>query len=139
MPFQLAPITLPGIQQSVRRDLDLVLDELRRIIAADFPIIGEVNEHLLRMKGKMFRPTLVLLSAQATGVVGAREVCLAAVVELIHLATLVHDDSVDHSVLRRGPPTSNPLFSRPLARFIGGYPSAPAGVERGRQNENAPP
>ncbi|MBI4500099.1 MAG: polyprenyl synthetase family protein [Gemmatimonadetes bacterium] len=138
MPFQLAPVTLPGIQQSVRRDLDLVLDELRRVIAADFPIIGEVNEHLLRMKGKMFRPTLVLLSAQATGTIGPREVSLAAVVELIHLATLVHDDSVDHSVLRRGQPTINALFSHQVAVIMGDYLYSRAIVELVEGNDIEP-
>lgn len=129
MPSQLAPVTLPGIQKPVRRDLDLVLEELRRVIASDFPTIGEVNEHLLRMKGKMFRPTLVLLSAQATGAVGPRQVSLAAVVELIHLATLVHDDSVDHSVLRRGQPTINALFSHQVAVIMGDYLYSRAIVE----------
>ncbi len=129
MPSQLAPVTLPGIQRPVRRDLDLVLGELGRVIASDFPIIGEVNEHLFRMKGKMFRPTLVLLSAQATGSVGPGEVTLAAVVELIHLATLVHDDSVDHSVLRRGQPTINALFSHQVAVIMGDYLYSRAIVE----------
>src|SRR5580765_2759897 len=138
VPFQLAPVTLPGIQRSVRRDLDLVLDELRRIIASDFPIIGEVNEHLLRMKGKMFRPTLVLLSAQATGSVRPREVTLAAVVELIHLATLVHDDSVDHSVLRRGQPTINALFSHQIAVIMGDYLYSRAIVELVRLDDPTP-
>jgi octaprenyl-diphosphate synthase len=98
-----------------------VVDELRRIIAADFPIISEVNEHLLRMKGKLFRPTLLLLSHRAAGGNDPRAVTLAAVVELIHLATLVHDDSVDHSVLRRGRPTINALFSHQIAVIMGDY------------------
>src|SRR2546425_8064609 len=75
------------------------------------------------MKGKLFRPTLLLLSHRASG--GgwddARAVTLAAVVELIHLATLVHDDSVDHSVLRRGMPTVNALFSHQVAVIMGDY------------------
>ncbi len=121
MPSQLAPVTLPGIQRPVRQELDLVLAELVRVIASDFPIIGEVNHHLIRMKGKMFRPTLALLSAQAIGSVGPRQVSLAAVVELIHLATLVHDDSVDHSVLRRGQPTVNAFFSHEIAVIMGDY------------------
>jgi hypothetical protein len=54
---QLAPIDLQAIQQPMRAELDEVLSELGRIIASDFPLITEVNEHLLRMKGKMFRPT----------------------------------------------------------------------------------
>src|SRR6266508_6144432 len=98
---QVAPVALRDIQRSVATELERVAGELPRIIAADFPIIAEVNDHLLRMKGKPFRPTLLLLSHQAAGGSEPRAVTLAAVVELIHLATLVHDDSVDHSVLRR--------------------------------------
>jgi len=119
--FQLAPVTLPGIQEPVRRELDAAFDELSRIIAADFPIIVDVNRHLLRMRGKLFRPTLALLSASATDEIRPRDITLAAVVELIHLATLVHDDSVDHSVLRRGLPTINALFSHQIAVIMGDY------------------
>ena len=121
MSQQLAPVSLGDIQRPVASELELVAEELRRIIAADFPIIAEVNEHLLRMKGKLFRPTLLLLSHRASGADDARTVTLAAVVELIHLATLVHDDSVDHSVLRRGMPTLNALFSHQIAVIMGDY------------------
>ncbi len=118
---QLAPVSLPGIQRLVGRELDAVLAELRRVIAADFPIIADVNRHLLRMRGKMFRPTLLLLSARSSDVASPRDVRLAALVELIHLATLVHDDSVDHSVLRRGQPTINAVFSHQIAVIMGDY------------------
>ena len=119
MSQQVAPVALADIQRPVASELERVADELRRIIAADFPIIADVNEHLLRMKGKLFRPTLLLLSDRASGADDARAVTLAAVVELIHLATLVHDDSVDHSVLRRGMPTINALFSHQVAVIMG--------------------
>jgi len=126
---QVAPprVTLRDVQRPVAVELDQVVDELRRLIAADFPIVSEVNEHLLQMKGKLFRPTLLLLSHRAAGGPGGpgagdpRAVTLAAVVELIHLATLVHDDSVDHSVLRRGLPTINALFSHQIAVIMGDY------------------
>ncbi len=121
MSQQVAPATLRDIQQPVAAELERVAGELRRIIAADFPIIAEVNDRLLRMKGKLFRPTLLLLSHQAAGADDPRAVTLAAVVELIHLATLVHDDSVDHSVLRRGMPTINALFSHQVAVIMGDY------------------
>ncbi len=136
MTQQLARVTLPDIQRPVAGQLDQVVDELRRIIAADFPIIAEVNEHLLRMKGKLFRPTLLLLSAQATGSGGG--VTLAAIVELIHLATLVHDDSVDHSPLRRGMPTINGLFSHQVAVIMGDYLYSRAIVELVRLEDLAP-
>jgi octaprenyl-diphosphate synthase len=118
---QLAGVSLASIQEPVRAELDTVFDELGRIITADFPLVAQVNHHLLRIKGKMFRPTLVLLAAQATDAAGPRSVTLAAVVELIHLATLIHDDSVDHSALRRGQPTVNAIFSHQIAVIMGDY------------------
>jgi len=121
MTLTLPRVALRDVQLPVAPELEQVVDELRRIIAADFPIISEVNEHLLRMKGKLFRPTLLLLSHRAAGGNDERAVTLAAVVELIHLATLVHDDSVDHSVLRRGLPTINALFSHQIAVIMGDY------------------
>ena len=138
MSQQVAPVALADIQRPVASELERVADELRRIIAADFPIIADVNEHLLRMKGKLFRPTLLLLSDRASGADDARAVTLAAVVELIHLATLVHDDSVDHSVLRRGMPTINALFSHQVAVIMGDYLYSRAIIELVRLDDLAP-
>jgi octaprenyl-diphosphate synthase len=121
MTVALPRVALRDVQSPVATELEQVVDELRRIIAADFRMISEVNEHLLRMKGKLFRPTLLLLSHRAAGGSDPRAVTLAAVVELIHLATLVHDDSVDHSALRRGQPTINALFSHQIAVIMGDY------------------
>ena len=127
MSQQVAGVSLRDVQRPVAEELEQVVAELRRVIAADFPIVSEVNEHLLHMKGKLFRPTLLLLSHKASGggeAGGAddpRAITLGAVVELIHLATLVHDDSVDHSVLRRGLPTINALFSHQIAVIMGDY------------------
>ena len=73
------------------------------------------------MRGKMFRPTLALLASAVTEEPQPRAVTLAAVVELMHLATLVHDDSVDHSVLRRGSPTVNSLFSHQVSVIMGDF------------------
>jgi octaprenyl-diphosphate synthase len=103
--------------------------ELQRLIEADFGLIAEVNTHLLQMQGKMFRPTLVLLAEAATGGRNPRATSFAAVVELIHLATLVHDDSVDHSVLRRGMPTINALFSHQISVIMGDYLYSRAVIE----------
>jgi octaprenyl-diphosphate synthase len=115
------PPKLSAIQEPVRAGLDRVGDEIRRIVLTDFDDIEEVNEHLLFMRGKLFRPTLLLLSSR----VAAREppdaLTLAAVVELVHLATLVHDDAVDHSALRRGLPTVNALWTHQVAIIMGDY------------------
>ena len=137
-PPELASADLATIQEPVRKEMDGVLGELRRIIVADFPMITEVNEHLLQMKGKMFRPTLLLLSARAAGEVRREDVTLAAVVELIHLATLVHDDSVDHSVLRRGQPTVNSMFSHQVAVIMGDYLYSRAMIELVELGEPVP-
>jgi octaprenyl-diphosphate synthase len=73
------------------------------------------------MKGKMVRPTLLLLASQTEGTPEDRAAAYAAVIELIHLATLVHDDAVDHSVLRRGMPTINSLFTHQVAVIAGDF------------------
>ncbi|PYP01187.1 MAG: hypothetical protein DMD61_02020, partial [Gemmatimonadetes bacterium] len=62
MSQQVAPIALRELQRPVAAELARVVTELQRIIAADFPLIAQVNEHLIHMKGKLFRPTLLLLS-----------------------------------------------------------------------------
>jgi octaprenyl-diphosphate synthase len=123
------PVSLADLQEPVRERLGRVDIEMRRMIENDFPLITDVNRHLLRMRGKMLRPTLVLLADEATGGPTARAETLAAVVELIHLATLVHDDSVDHSALRRGMPTINALFSHQISVIMGDFLYSRAVVE----------
>ena len=115
------PPRLSDIQAPVRGELDRVTGEIRRIVLSDFDMIEDVNEHLLFMQGKLFRPTLLLLSDAVEGRTGEDALTLAAVVELVHLATLVHDDSVDHSVLRRGLPTVNALWTHQIAVIMGDY------------------
>lgn len=132
------PISLADLQHPVQARLDRVLDELRRIVAADFGLIAEINAHLFRMQGKMFRPTLLLLADDATGSNDARVTVLAAVVELVHLATLVHDDAVDHSVLRRGMPTINALFSHQVSVIMGDYLYSRAVIELARLDDLEP-
>jgi octaprenyl-diphosphate synthase len=130
-----APVTLAALQAPVRAELEHVQQELRRVIEADFQLIRDVNAHLLQMQGKLFRPTITLLADQATGGPTSRSVTVAAVIELIHLATLVHDDSVDHSVLRRGMPTINALFSHQISVIMGDYLYSRAVIELVRLDE----
>ncbi|NNF12609.1 MAG: polyprenyl synthetase family protein [Gemmatimonadetes bacterium] len=115
------PPKLSAIQDPVRESLERVGDEIRRIVLSDFDDIEEVNEHLLFMRGKLFRPTLLLLASHASGRDHDDALTLAAVVELVHLATLVHDDAVDHSALRRGLPTVNALWTHQVAIIMGDY------------------
>ena len=138
MTSQLAPVTLADLQRPVRSRLERVPDELGRIVEADFGLIAQVNSHLFQMQGKMFRPTLLLLADEATGARDPRTITLAAVVELIHVATLVHDDSVDHSVLRRGMPTINSLFSHQVSVIMGDYLYSRAVIELVRLDDLEP-
>jgi octaprenyl-diphosphate synthase len=125
-----APVSLDELQAGIKPRLGGVREEIRRLVEADFPLIAQVNSHLTRMQGKMFRPTLLLLADSATAPEpDERSLPLAAVVELIHLATLVHDDAVDHSVLRRGMPTINALFSHQVAVIMGDYLYSRAVIE----------
>jgi octaprenyl-diphosphate synthase len=135
---QTVPITLADLQPGLRPRLERVQQELRRIVEADFGLITEVNTHLFQMQGKMFRPTLLLLAEEATRRRDPRTITLAAVTELIHLATLVHDDSVDHSVLRRGMPTINSLFSHQVSVIMGDYLYSRAVIELVRLDDLEP-
>jgi len=116
-----ATSALRGIQAPVHERLEEVVVEMRRIVTADLPMIEQVSGHLLQMRGKMFRPTLALLASQTDGAPEPRVVTVASVVELMHLASLVHDDSVDHSALRRGLPTVNSLFSHQVSVIMGDF------------------
>jgi octaprenyl-diphosphate synthase len=138
MSSQTAPVSLAEIQRPLGPRLERVQQELRRIVEADFGLIAQVNAHLFQMQGKMFRPTLLLLADEATGAADSRTPVLAAVVELIHLATLVHDDSVDHSVLRRGMPTINSLFSHQVSVIMGDYLYSRAVIELVRLDDLEP-
>jgi octaprenyl-diphosphate synthase len=112
---------LREIQEPVRERLEDVVVEMRRIVTAELPMIEQVSGHLLQMRGKMFRPTLALLASETDGTPERRVVTLASIVELMHLASLVHDDSVDHSALRRGLPTVNSLFSHQVSVIMGDF------------------
>ncbi|HEY0529649.1 MAG TPA: polyprenyl synthetase family protein [Gemmatimonadaceae bacterium] len=114
-------VTLQAIQVPVRDKLDGVSRAMGTIVASELPLVGQVSAHLLAMRGKMFRPTLLLLSSEVDGTPRSEAVTIAAALELIHLATLVHDDAVDHSALRRGMPTVNALFSHQISVIMGDF------------------
>ena len=118
---QTSRVSLAAIQAPVRARLEQVVPELRRIVVSDLPMIEQVSSHLLRMRGKLFRPTLTLLASDAEGTGEPGALTVAAAIELMHVATLVHDDSVDHSVLRRGLPTVNSLFSHQVSVIMGDF------------------
>ncbi|MFM7697476.1 MAG: polyprenyl synthetase family protein [Limnohabitans sp.] len=99
--------------------------EVDRIIshrlASGVPLVGQVSQHIIQAGGKRLRPVLLLLMAGALGYEGSDHHKLAAVIEFIHTATLLHDDVVDDSNLRRSKPTANALFGNPASVLVGDF------------------
>ncbi len=110
-----------AVQKPVRRELEEVQKRLRGLFRTPIPILNEVGGHVLATRGKKFRPTLLLLTARLRGRTGRDAVVCATVVELVHAAALIHDDSVDRSQLRRGKPTVNGLWTDEMAIIMGDY------------------
>ncbi len=113
--------SLGTIQGLVTGPLDGVLDHMESVLRSDVPFIDEVVFHLQEMRGKLFRPALLSLANRIEEDPDEREVALGAVIEIIHLATLVHDDSIDQSELRRGLPTLNHRWGHKVAVIMGDY------------------
>src|SRR5262245_65866272 len=98
------------------------VDEVIRVrLASEVALIRQVAEYIVGSGGKRLRPALVILSAGAFGYRGTHQHELAAVVEFIHTATLLHDDVVDESTLRRWHPTANSLFGNSAAVLVGDF------------------
>ena len=99
--------------------------EVDRVIAqrldSGVPLVGDVAEYIISAGGKRLRPVLLLLTCGALGFTGSQRHNLAAVVEFIHTATLLHDDVVDESTLRRGRPTANERFGNPASVLVGDF------------------
>jgi len=112
---------MTSVQKPVRRQLDQVQTQLRQLFRTPIPILNEVGGHVLATRGKKFRPTLLLLVARLRGHLGEDAVLCATVVEMVHAAALIHDDSVDRSGLRRGLPTVNDLWTDEMAIIMGDY------------------
>jgi octaprenyl-diphosphate synthase len=85
------------------------------------PLVGSVSHYIISAGGKRLRPVLLLLCCGALGYVGTQRFNLAAVVEFIHTATLLHDDVVDESALRRGHATANAKFGNPASVLVGDF------------------
>ncbi|TMI83525.1 MAG: polyprenyl synthetase family protein [Bacillati bacterium ANGP1] len=112
---------LARIYDPVQGDLDAVAHLLRDELSADDRFIGELVAHVLHTKGKLLRPALVCLSALACGGGGAARLRVAGACELIHVASLIHDDVIDAADLRRGRATVNAVWGNQVAVLLGDY------------------
>ncbi|GAA4004450.1 polyprenyl synthetase family protein [Comamonas faecalis] len=116
--------TLP----SSANPLALIASDMREVDAviaqrlqSSVPLVADVAQHIISAGGKRLRPALLLLFSGALGYQGRQHYNLAAVVEFIHTATLLHDDVVDESTLRRGRPTANVRFGNPASVLVGDF------------------
>jgi octaprenyl-diphosphate synthase len=108
--------------------LSIIADEMREVDAviarrleSGVPLVGSVSRYIIAAGGKRLRPALLLLTCGALNYRGEQRFNLAAVVEFIHTATLLHDDVVDDSVMRRGNATANETFGNPASVLVGDF------------------
>jgi octaprenyl-diphosphate synthase len=119
---------LTASSSSTASVLSLIADDMLEVDAviarrldSGVPLVGEVSRYIISAGGKRLRPALLLLVSGALGYTGAQRYNLAAVVEFIHTATLLHDDVVDASTLRRGRATANESFGNPASVLVGDF------------------
>lgn len=112
---------LDRIRDQLDDDWPAVNREIRRQLASDVALVNSVAQYIIGSGGKRLRPLLVLLSARACSYGGEKHVTAAAIVEFIHTATLLHDDVVDNSDLRRGQDTANSVFGNEASVLVGDF------------------
>lgn len=112
---------LSNLYSLIASDMKAVDAVIRQRLHSDVVLVSQVAEYIIGGGGKRMRPALVLMTAKAMGYEGTKHHELAAVVEFIHTATLLHDDVVDESALRRGRDTANALFGNAASVLVGDF------------------
>jgi octaprenyl-diphosphate synthase len=114
-------MTLEQIRELVNSDFEAVDRVIKRRLHSQVALVDQVATYIIYAGGKRLRPLLVLLAARACGHQGEQHVDAAAIIEFIHTATLLHDDVVDGSSLRRGRKTANEVFGNPASVLVGDF------------------
>ena len=114
-------MSIENIRSLIAQDMGAVDEVIREKLHSHVALIRQVSEYIINSGGKRLRPSLVLLSAGTFGYSGKRHHDLAAVIEFIHTATLLHDDVVDASELRRSKATANALFGNAASVLVGDF------------------
>lgn len=114
-------MTLDDIRTLLGNDLPAIDTEIREQLASDVVLINQLGHYIINAGGKRLRPMLVLLAAHAAGYDGDKHIRLAATVEFIHTATLLHDDVVDDSDMRRGRDSANAVFGNEASVLVGDF------------------
>jgi octaprenyl-diphosphate synthase len=109
------------IHQVVAEDFVALNGKVTSQLHSDVPLIESIGHYIIEAGGKRMRPVLVLLCARALGYEGTRHIDLATVIEFLHTATLLHDDVVDVSEMRRGRPTANVKWGNPSSVLVGDF------------------
>ena len=112
---------LQNIRNQLGNDWSAMDDEIITQLSSDVALVSSVANYIVQSGGKRLRPLLVLLSARACGYQGQQHVRAAAIIEFIHTATLLHDDVVDESTLRRGQNTANAVFGSSASILVGDF------------------
>lgn len=114
-------MSLDQIQACIAADMQAVNEVIRHSLHSEVTLVNQIADYIVNSGGKRLRPALVLLSAGAFGQVKPEHHQLAAVVEFIHTATLLHDDVVDESSMRRGRATANTMFGNAASVLVGDF------------------
>jgi octaprenyl-diphosphate synthase len=112
---------LTTLKQTVNTDLNKVDKLIADSLHSEIDLVQKLSKYIIHGGGKRLRPLIVLLSAKACGNIGSDQITMAAVIEFIHTATLLHDDVVDDSMLRRGRETANNLWGNEAAVLVGDF------------------
>lgn len=114
-------MSLASIQKMMAEDVERVNALIRKYLYSDVELINQVAHYIIDNKGKRLRPLLTLLCARACGYTGDRHALVAAIIEFIHTATLLHDDVVDDSGMRRGCKTANTIWGNEASVLVGDF------------------
>lgn len=114
-------MTLDEIRSLISADFAAVDAEIRKELASDVVLINQLGHYIINSGGKRLRPMLVLLAARGMGYGGPHHIGLAAVVEFIHTSTLLHDDVVDASAMRRGRDSANAIWGNEASVLVGDF------------------
>jgi octaprenyl-diphosphate synthase len=119
--MHLAPMDLDQVNALVARDMTAVDEMIHQRLQSQVMLINQLSHYIVNSGGKRLRPMLVLLAAGACGYQGRQHIDMAAIIEFIHTATLLHDDVVDGSELRRGHETVNAIWGNESSVLVGDY------------------
>ena len=112
---------LKNIQALAQNDMTAVNDLIYSQLQSDVALINQLGVYIVNAGGKRMRPMLTVLSARALNYQGTNHIDIAAIIEFIHTATLLHDDVVDESNMRRGRETANALFGNSASVLVGDF------------------